>query len=627
MVTQGLEYLEDKSVDLRADIYAAFVEGWFDNLVPKRPDDQFKVLSSGEVVYKFNPTGNGLDLESPDNSLYLHINAENEEQGTQYFGDNESSHEHNDQFSLTLSKGNQQLLIDPAYLGYRKSKKPSLKDRITGIFGSELPVFLADPLKHNTIVYGKHTPCFGTKIWVSPASWPHKVVILYGKFETINGTINVERKIYAFKDRQHFYITDVITEGTDDPANHEFTWSFNGYGATSDGSFEETTGDNILFKECEVNNDYDEKLRLAIMRAYEPYSVETVDGTCGGVVKNDYAQDPADIENRSKYTSVRYTWKDRSKLEVKTILRIETCGSSTGDIPFKPIHRSISGGNRNHVAILDGSGEMENHYLSGDTTVQWVRNPFDYGGTDTNRMVHFDGKEYVYTVDTSRGSGTNCTMGGEFSDIESNNSTFFSYDGDTFYQSNKRLGQFVMSYVSKFTYGVFLETLHDNTEITFKLSEAPSTQNSSIMATGSNSYSYDTTKHELTVTLSKAGFHEFYIEPTNKCILSCYFPSQITDTFNFETGKREVLGHEMPIKQSAGLMNIGNGSKMFICEDAVCRNRDSLILKGVDDYYWDFEGQGYNHNYRTTEGAEFRESFEFGSGQSDDQFEKCMRLK
>lgn len=107
--------------------------------------------------------------------------------------------------------------------------------------------------------------------------------------------------------------------------------------------------------------------------------------------------------------------------------------------------------------------------------------------------------------------------------------------------------------------------------------------------------------------------------PVDECITSCFFPPvEITNHFEFNTGTTEVLGHNLAIKQAEGYLDIDNGSKMKICEDNYCINRDSITIF-ANAYWRNFEGPGFKADYRTTEDAYYREPYEIGSSAWDEK--------
>ncbi|MGB0430438.1 MAG: hypothetical protein ACPGLV_08185 [Bacteroidia bacterium] len=610
----GLNYIEDKSVDLRADLFAAFAEGFYNNLTSKEYKYPITKMESGDLLIRNNTTDNSLvDYSNTENVTYLHVNVENEEQGQFYLGQTEGAHEHNDHFALALSKGSQNLLVDQPYIGFNPSKD----------------IRLGDAVKHNTIIMDEEeTPALSGKVtetFLRPNG--EKVVRIEGSFN--DGKIKVIREIRAFGDNEdEIIIFDRITPEYDafgnmeeDPANHTFLWSFTGYGDLYSNTFDYDLSNDRLdfqFQLCKDNNSgYSKRLHLAIKEATDiPFNKQLVPvKVAKGPVKNDYKDDPKEPENREDAVNCRIRWKNKSEITVVTVLRIEDCNNPYVPIDYKPLHSLQYKGNGLVKAFDNGTKNF--YFISNDTDLVQIQNPLNE--TDTNKIAKFRGNGLTLTKDTARGNGTICDMGGWFVSASARNSNFLQYDTDTVFTSNKRFEYLQFDYTKKFEYKGLIKTDKANTKVWFYLTDVPWASQSLMKESNGYTYEYDTLIKAIKLTFDEAGIHRFRFAPVDECITSCFFPPiEITNHFEFKTGTKEVLGHNLAIKQANGYLDIDNGSKMKICEDNYLINRDSITIF-ANAYWRNFEGPGFKADYRTTEDAYYREPYEIGSSAWDEK--------
>lgn len=506
LVEFGLDYLEDKSVDLRADIYAAFAEGFYNDLKPTEQLPAITAMPSGDVIVRNNTINPGLvDYNNYENMTYLHINIEDKEQGQFYLGQDEGAHEHNDHFAISLTKGDENHLIDNPYFGFTQSK----------IFE------LGDALKHNTIIMdGEETPDFGSRFISVIDPTGEKVLRVSGTFA--DGKIEVIREIRGFDNNEDEltvvdFINPILVSGIplEDPANHTFTWSYSGYGNKPNGTFDNNTTAGYLdyiFQPCKGyldNFGYENKLQVSIKEAFgEPDEAKFHYFRAPiGPVKNDYPDDPGKIQYRESVTNIRLTWENRTELMVVTSLEILACNESYKPKKFKPRYALQYKGNGFVKAYDNGNKKLT--YISLDTNLVEVKNPLNE--TDTNKIAKFRGNGLTLTKDTARGNGTICDMGGWFVSASARNSNFLQYDSDTVFTSNKRFEYLQFDYIKKFIYEGLIKTDKANTKVWFYLTDFPWASQSLMKESNGFTYEYDTVIKAMQITFDEVGVHRFRI--------------------------------------------------------------------------------------------------------------------
>ncbi len=138
--------------------------------------------------------------------------------------------------------------------------------------------------------------------------------------------------------------------------------------------------------------------------------------------------------------------------------------------------------------------------------------------------------------------------------------------------------------ISKFKYEAYVDPGTQSAGVTFYLPDAESgyTMTAKI---GDNELPnvYNDSLFTIAVTITSPT--KFTIELADPCQADCFFPptnEPIDTLYVFDTGSKEVLGHDLDIIQPSGELQITKGSKMSICSDFVFTNKDTLKLFAID---------------------------------------------
>lgn len=573
-----------KWVDMTCDIAAAIAES--DLYGGPLDHEEGVVLESGDILLRPNLRPSDPSTY-PFKSLFFHLNAETQPNGTRYLGGND--HEDYDALSFTIAGPGGYQAIDP---GIYKDKATETEKRY------------ADA--HSTITFDhsnkkKTGPVDGTNIIEQPDfETPDKEVSVIG-YHKKGSTLQPFRRSVKYFPSQEGGLMFRITDDFYDPKfldDQVWTFRLNGPGLQSNSTLTYNSGERTVFWDGDCSNNSKNSKMTSIHRVGRADPSKVSDTL---VVR--------DHEN-GQHTQFQLSVDKPNALLFRSWIYINGCDYALDTmIPLKP---------EQGVVVRTGT----------QYTYNIVQDDVNYYTTDSlfgfrNDTLRTDARDLVLSYDFEPAG--DCSRGTAFRRIWMRDATSFEMNTDTFVISNDTIARLAYRCDKKYYYSGYVHTTDAFDTVVFWLPEVPNAALTKMVEGTSLNYSYDTLSQKITLYLADSGMHEFKFRPADQCVTACFFPpDSIYNHFPFYGQQTQRLGHELDIVSDTGWLDMRGGAKMVICNNAVCNNLDSLTLQSCVGYNTGGHS-GYLSEYRTTEGARYRDHYYLGSGGGEDNLQGLKR--
>ncbi len=522
---------------------------------------------------------------------------------------NVGRHEHADANSVTVSAGNDMLIFDPGSSSYNDRKWFNAGDdhNIFTINDKDMDVDKtrnATGVKENSLITTDKTASAEARVFYRNTT--------------------VDRKVSYFNSSNAQYVVSNDRTDEDDwwENEAEFKMILSGNGNADAGTFVQIPGENGMFQWTHPCSE----------RPSTPgtYSIQTYTAVFGGIdgieiITDDDEEDgkltkSATVNDNGNSYICNSTTKKISDDKEKTVgihtkVRIlknddDHAHFLTVYWPFKctgspPIMKKKEDWNSALITI-EGVGDEEwTEFLAmsqaGPVT---INNPVDRNALE---KLEFNASDMHLSISkVGYKSFKECKAYTKFRSASISNGTSLKYN-DTSYITATEDITFGYDLAGKYRYQGYVKNEGGSASIvTIFLPDLVPFHDMIIKNEATNqeiTSTYNDITRKLTFSVDPEENIRFIIELANPCILSCFFPETDTTiyyTFNFDEGTLETLGHHLDIIQSSGHLKITNGSKMFICEDNLLVNKDSITMRG---FYGEPE-DGYTLPGKTTSPGE-----------------------
>lgn len=532
--------------------------------------------------------------------------------GTQVNGGN---HEQIDANSFVVYAGNEYLILDPGYIGYKERK------------------WFNEGIDHNMVSrVGKYPSRTATRNTskVDPNITVTDQMVTGQTETTYNGALFKKRVSLVTEETKEFFIVEDFMDVDDnDDTPETFWWQIAGNGNINNGSFTEIgdRGDymytwthpcltrpdpmtgiapdgtyNILSFSSVVNSlgsrniiTYDSTTQMKQNgKRHFDYNATVTDNLDAGVnqyvnnnVKRDFLDKKVNGDNDPNsrtcgiYTKVRIPISTDNIGKMLTVLWPYECDET---LPLMYKEQNWD----NALITIDGIGEQGTTLFlavgpgNGDITYNDPahRNPIEQLAFNADRINFSLSPVGVKSFKECKAI-THFRMG------SIDNGTLLKYN-DTTYLSATSDVSVGYDLAGKFKYkGYAYNQSNSASSVTMLLPDLEPYIDMLIKDEETNellAYTYDNLKREITFEVPAETKIQFIVELVDPCILSCFFPETDTTiyyTFNFDEGTTETLGHHLDIVPDGGHLKITKGSKVYICEDNMLANMDSITMKGL----------------------------------------------
>ncbi len=583
------------SIDLRADLVAS---GLFHNPSNKPEADYFNE-ESGDIILRTNtPNQNG------DEAHYFRLNVK---KGTAVKGGN---HEHRDAGSFILGVGDptlknangegyEALALDPAYIGYDFRKHINRGHHHNLITLNRSALFNWDFLELNDEAGPTRQTTSEVKFLVPQPS--ETVIKIFTEYQSSDFDREVTREVEG--DNVIYVINDKAEHSFG--FNKDFHWQLHGNGNSITGATQppgtgylSTPKEIAIWKyPCSQGRNWQLAALVAVEGGNDGIVVETdqisskASASIHGTQKQGYICTRQTInhinQNIEGFHSTLIVDKNSSgSAKFLSVLIPFKCNESTPDMT------KTEEPGRTFIVVkdlLNGTDTIDMVFLSASNGKDSITNPFTYSGS-TDVLLH---NAQTASLKVSRDSlkyFKNCEAVTKFRKAKIGEGTVLTYASDTLIKAPDAItAGYELS--GKYRYHAYVHnTTGGDIDVTFYLPDLAVTNGVDMVAgkskeEGSYTSTFNDTTNRITITVPN-GTSQFEIRPADDCLVSCFFPPTnitIDSLFDFNTGTKEKLGHDLDIVTSNGHLKVTEGSKVDICSDYTLANKDSITMLGKFD--------------------------------------------
>lgn len=512
-------------------------------------------------------------------------------------------HEHADIGNIIIAAGEDVLAMDPAYYGDKgldnhKVNKGHHHNVIT-IDGEGPDV--EDDAQWSALISNDEFKLmrFKAQYWNYPLS-----------FRTSRkATVERNIEVHGLENKMRYYVIDDYVTNRNWSDNQTIAFNLNGNGNQLEGSYYTINNNTAVWNyPCLKDGNNTDNWRMqATLTAYKSgqtmnNTISSQNGSSHGnfsgafnsiLSNNTYTVGNEANINRPKTSNgnmygehTRMTKQiDVSPDEVvhfKTTIQILQCNA----IDTMPPQLVSNTRYNSHLLKFDHLDSLRNFHLSrigAFPTVDTVTNPLDL---DSNIVLESNAQNvYIsYSKNSEKKFGW-CTSYTHFRAMKMEHGDTLIYN-DTNYILASRKSDVFYKLIGRYRYQGYVNS-DSGATVGFFLPDLAIGIPMKIASTNGKQISglkYDTSTFKLRAQFTE-GYTEFVIELVDPCLFTCFFPPtqvNIVDTFDFNTGSIERLGHDLDIVPDSGWLNMTNGSKVSICAGIVLTNRDSITMLGQE---------------------------------------------
>jgi hypothetical protein len=518
---------------------------------------------------------------------------------------NGKEHQHADLGSFMITAGQDQLIIDPGYLGY------------------DVRPFVRSADKHNSLLVSNF---FGTYVGPDYSTTGSVSDIMKSQSdqgELINtieqnyscNSADFKRSISSFgSSTSYYYVIKDFAKSTD--GNRNFMWNVNGAGNVNQSTLIDVSpgSDKSIFEYKHPCVNYPSGagtrtrwgVRCAVavvgsptIRFFNTYEAESlvnatihgddyISGTTGFITNPPSGSTECtncDADHFGYHTRVEISKENITEFKVVSVFIPFQCGSALPDIKVSE--------STDHADIFINGISINGKLSSTIHTIKKIgppailTSPFDSSlGLAGDLEYNAAGLDISFSHDAVF-KDNYCYAKSHFRNLQMDSGTNAKFQDTSYVESDSTISV-LYSILGRCRYYSSITNYSGATaHVKFYLPDT--LYNGHFIAFGDDgspvSSSWDSINKKITI-FAPAGISSFYIQLDNPCQLNCFFPptaKTIDSVFDFNNGLIENLDHDLDIKADSGRLNITSGSVMSICSGHYLANQDTLYMVGSMD--------------------------------------------